>query len=134
VILRTAACAALLPLAAAAVLTSCSGLAAPDSQMPASGPDTDYQQVIANYLRATLKSYQSYESFEISEPRWVDSLRGWSWLTCVRFVDHGRSRLYATFLQSHKIVDGRFAVRTDNCDAQNYAPFGPLNSGLAPIH
>lgn len=131
--LRTAALAALLPLAAV-ILTSCSGFAAPEPQVPATGPDADYERVIADYLRSAFKNFQSYDSFEISEPRWVDSVHGWSWLTCVRFSDHGHSRLFATFLQSHKIVDGRFAVETDRCDTQAYAPFGQLNSGLAPIH
>jgi hypothetical protein len=130
VILRAAACAALLSLATAA----CSGLAASDPQMPADGPDANYPQVIADYLQKMLRSYQSYDTFEISAPRWVDSIHGWSWLVCVRFADHGRNRLYATFLQSHKIVDGRFAVRTDTCDTQTYAPFEALNTGLAPIH
>ena len=118
----------------AATLAACSGLAASNEEAPATGPDPAYQQRIADYLRSTFKDYASYDSFEISEPRWVHAFAGWSWLTCIRFQDRGRSRSYALFMQSAKIVDGRYAVETDACGAQAYTPFSLMTGGLQPLH
>ncbi len=131
--LHGAAIAALL-ICSAAVLAACSGLAASSEEAPAAGPDPAYPQLVANYLRSTFKDYPSYDSFEISYPRWVHAFQGWSWLTCVRFQDRGRSRTYALFLQSGKIIDGRYAVETDGCATQAFAPFGLMTGGLQPLH
>lgn len=117
-----------------AVLAACSGLAASNEEAPATGLDPAYPRIVADYLRSTFKDYASYESFEISEPRWVHALAGWSWITCVRFQDRGRSRTYALFLQSAKVIDGRYAVETDACGAQAYAPFALMTGGLQPLH
>ena len=86
------------------------------------GPDPTYREVVAAHLKRVLKNYASYDSFEISDPRWVHSIKGWTWLTCVRFRDQGRVRSYALFLDGNKIVDDRFAVQTDSCDLQAYYP------------
>jgi hypothetical protein len=59
---------------------------------------------------------------------------GWSWITCVRFQDRGHSRTYALFLQSGKVIEGRYAVETDACGAQAYAPFALMTGGLQPLH
>jgi hypothetical protein len=99
------------------------GLAAGNAEMPVTGPDPSYQGVVATHLRQVLKNYSAYDSFEISDPRWVHSIKGWTWLTCVRFRDQGRVRSYALFLDGNKIVDDRFAVQTDSCDLQTYYPF-----------
>ena len=79
-------------------------------------------------------NYSAYDSFEISDPRWVHSIKGWTWLTCVRFRDQGRVRSYALFLDGNKIVDDRFAVQTDSCDLQAYYPFERMPTGLDPLH
>jgi hypothetical protein len=42
----------------------------------------------------------AFEDFEISGPRWVHPLKGWSWLACVHFTDHGHVRSYALFIQN----------------------------------
>ena len=130
--LRGAAVAALFICSAA--LAACSGLAASNEEVPATSLDPAYPQIVANYLRSTFKDYPSYESFEISEPRWVHALVGWSWITCVRFQDRGHSRTYALFLQSGKVIEGRYAVETDACGAQAYAPFALMTGGLQPLH
>jgi hypothetical protein len=118
----------------AAGVAACSGLAASDEAPPAL-PDPAYQRDVADYFRTQFKDYSSYDSYEISEPRWVHSIHGWSWLTCVRFQDHGRRRNYALYLQSGKIVDGRYAIETDACEAQAYAPFALMTGGgLQPLH
>jgi len=69
-----------------------------------------------------------------SDPRWVHSIKGWTWLTCVRFREQGRVRNYALFLDGNQIVDDRFAVQTDNCDLQTFYPFERMPTGLAPLH
>jgi hypothetical protein len=37
----------------------------------------------------------------------VHSIKGWTWLTCVRFREQGRVRNYALFLDGNQIVDDR---------------------------
>jgi hypothetical protein len=129
---RSAAFAALLLLAAG--LAACSGLAAPNEE-PQSALDPAYPERAAAYLRSQFKEYASYNSYEISDPRWVHSIRGWGWLTCVRFQDKDRRYSYALFLQSGQVVDGRYAVTTDGCDTQVYAPFNQMTGGgLQPLH
>jgi hypothetical protein len=116
-------------------LAGCSGIAASNEELPAPAPDPSYRELVAKHLKAVFKNYSSYEAFEISDPRWVHSMKGWNWLTCVRFQDRGRLRTYSVFLDnSNKVVDDRYAVQTDNCDIQTYYPFGGLYGGLAPLH
>jgi len=134
--MRRGARAALL-LAAAALLgflAGCSGIAATTEDIAATGPDPASREVIAAHLKATFKNYASYDSFEIADPRWVHSIKGWNWLTCVRFQDHGHMRIYALFLNANKIVDDRYAVQTDNCDMQTYFPFERMQGVLEPLH
>jgi hypothetical protein len=135
-LVRRAAWAALL-LAAAGLsgfLVGCSGFAAPTEEVPATGPDLSSREVIASHLKKTFKNYASYDSFEISDPRWVHSMKGWNWLTCIRFQDHGHLRTYAVFLNGDKIVDDRYSVQTDNCDTQTYFPFERMQGGLEPLY
>ena len=122
--LRRAAWVSLWPawLGLSAALSGCAGLAAGNAEMPVTGPDPS-QGVVATHLKQVLKNYSAYDSFEVSDPRWVHSIKGWTWLTCVRFRDQDRVRSYALFLDGNKIVDDRFAVQTDSCDLQTYYPF-----------
>ncbi len=68
------------------------------------------------------------DGLEISEPRWTQSNRGWSWLACVHFQDRGHRRTYAVFFNESDVIDGRYAVQSDGCNAQTYSPFD-LGSG-----
>jgi hypothetical protein len=122
-------------------LEGCGGFAATNEEVPTTGPDLTYRETVANHLKKVLKNLSTYDSFEISDPRWVHSVKGWNWLTCVRFQDRGRLRTYALYLNGDKVVDDRFAVQTDNCDTQTYLPFermggsaGGSGSGLEPLH
>jgi hypothetical protein len=124
------------------IVRSAAALAASNTEVPVAGPDPSYRQVVATYLKQVLKHPSGYDSFEISDPRWVNSINGWTWLTCVRFHESAESgpeqiggenspnyrpqdriHSYALFLDGDKIVDGRFAVQTDSCDLQTYYPF-----------
>jgi hypothetical protein len=134
--LRRAAAALLLPafLALSAALSGCAGLAAGNAEMALSSPDPSYREVVAAHLKRVLKNYASYDDFEISDPRWVHSIKGWTWLTCVRYRDQGRVHSYAVFLDGNKVVDDRVAVLSDDCGLQAYSPFERMPTGLAPLH
>jgi len=102
---------------------------------PPSGPNPTYRDVIAYCFKTTFKNYATYELFEISEPRWVSSIKGWNWLVCVRFVDRGHRRNYALLLNGSTVVDGHYAYQTDNCGSQAYVVFEQMGGlGLPPLH
>jgi hypothetical protein len=129
----------LLPLA----LLGCSGVALTQTDAPASAPDPSaFHKLIGNHLKMSFPDIATYESFEISDAHWVHSVKGWSWLSCVRFQERGHVRTYAVFIQTDKVVDSRYAVTTDGCGEQTYAPFNdrPVNAKpsngieLDPLH
>src|SRR6516165_1104839 len=102
---------------------------------PPSGPNPFYRDIIAYCFKTTFKNYATYELFEISEPRWVSSIKGWNWLVCVRFVDRGHRRNYALLLNGSTVVDGHYAYQTDNCGSQAYVVFEQMGGlGLPPLH
>ena len=102
---------------------------------PPPGPDPSYRNVIASCLKTTFKDYATYELFEISEPRWVSSIKGRNWLVCVRFVDRGHRRNYALLFNDNTVVDGHYAYQTDNCGSQSYVGFEQMGSvGLPALH
>jgi hypothetical protein len=133
--------AALLLLAAVA-LAGCSGLASTSEETPVTGPDPASNKVVANYLNATFKDRALYNAFEISDSRWVHTVKGWNWITCIRFQDHGHPRIYAIFIKANAIIDARYAVQTDGCDTPNYTSFdlmaaassGASPGALEPLH
>ncbi len=126
--LQNAAYAALLLALAAAA--GCSSLAVSTANVPPSGPDPAYDGIVANRVKSSFKDYASYEAFEKSDYRWVHSVGGWSWLTCVRFQDRGHRRTYAVFLREKGIIENRYAVQADGCDTASYVPFD-LTTGAA---
>jgi hypothetical protein len=117
-------------------MPGCSQIVPPDSSQP-NGPQPPYVSLAAKYLQSTLKDVRAYDSFEISPLRWVSTLKGWSWLACVRFQDHGHVRLYAMFFQDDAVSDARYAVETDTCEAQTFTQFdlmsGVLGRPTAPM-
>jgi hypothetical protein len=116
------------------LLPGCAQLARPTEAPPSAEPP--YASLASQYLASVMTDRASYEDFEISGLRWVHSLKGWSWLACVRFTDHGHVRTYALFIQNDTVVDGRYAVETDACSSQTYTPFdvvtGTLGRPTAP--
>jgi len=128
----------LLPLA----LLGCSSVALPQAEVPTSGPDTAaFHKIIADYLKETFKEIGTYDDFEISDARWMHTVKGWTWLHCIRFQDRAHTRTYAVFIQADKVVDSRYAVTTDGCGEQTYVPFDAMpttapSSGieLNPLH
>jgi hypothetical protein len=111
-----------------AAMAGCSQIAMPDSSEPLSQPP--YVSLAAKYLQSNLKDVRAYDGFAISSLRWVSTIKGWSWLACVRFDDHGHNRFYAIFYQDNAISDARYAVATETCEAQSYTPFDLLTGEL----
>lgn len=115
------------------VLFGCSSVSLPREAAPADGPEPAYNALIVTHLKEDLKQYASYRDFEISNFRWVHSVKGWTWLTCIRFQeDKGRPRTYALFIKDRAIVDARFSVEVDRCGTQTYVPFAPMNEASGP--
>jgi hypothetical protein len=115
-------------LLALVILPACTNVAFPKEDRPTSGSDPAYGSLIAGYMKRTFKTVAAPNSFEISPLRWTNSMKGWSWLACVRFQDQGRRRTYAVFIKGSEILDSRYAVRIDACDDQTYSPFN-LDTG-----
>lgn len=115
----------------AAGLAACSGFAAPNEEPPAA-LDLAYRPAAADYLRSQFKDYASYDSYEISEPQWVHSVR--LELPDLRSLPRPRSPAQLRDAIG-KVIDGRYAVGTDGCDTQAYAPFELVTGGgLQPLH
>ena len=71
--------------------------------------------------------------FEISGLRRVDSLKGASWLVCLRTESVPQlPRYYAVFLQKERVVDSRLSVLIDQCEQQTYSPFDWVADAKAP--
>jgi hypothetical protein len=120
------------------VLTSpgCAQIAQPNEAATPPAEQPSYAALAAKYFSETMADRLSFENFEISELRWVHGLKGWSWLACVHFVDHGHLRTYALFMQNNAVIDARYAVQMDTCGSQSYTPFdvvtGVLGRPTAP--
>jgi hypothetical protein len=109
-------------LLALTLLTGCSELFLAVDEAPKS-ETADYRQVVATAFKTAFRDYISYDGFEISAPRMVHSMNGMNWLTCVRFGVQGERRTYVFFIRNDQVVTARYNVQTDECGAQNYAPF-----------
>jgi hypothetical protein len=115
-------------LAASIMLAQCAAVPVENATQPA--PPATYGLLIANQLK-TFKGFADYSSFAISGLRWIDTATGWSWLACVRYLDHGRQRYYSFFIKDAAVVNSRYDVRTDQCPAQQYAPFDVATGTVA---
>ena len=108
--------------ALAIMLAQCSSVPARENPTEPAAP-ANYGKVIADALKK-FKDFSSYSNFQISNLRWVDEATiGWSWLICVRYDDRGITRFYSFFLESDKVANARYDVRTDRCPTQQYVPF-----------
>ena len=112
---------------------SVSGLL-PDWTSPeVAGPEPAYRFIVANGLAGIVGNPGSAGTFEISGLRRVDSLKGASWLACIKAQNFPqRPRHYAVFLQRERIVDSRLSVVTDQCEIQTYLPFDWVADANAP--
>lgn len=114
------------PLAASIALAQCSTV--PPDVASAPMPPANYAALVANNLK-TFKGFADYTDFQISALRWVHVATGWSWLTCVRYLDHGKQRYYSYFISGNS-VDGRYDVRADRCRTQQYTPLNVTTGAI----
>ncbi len=117
--------------AAAGVLANCSPVTFEIPAQPV--PPANYGQIVAMALKP-YPDFVGYANFEISAPRWVHTETGWNWLSCLRFQDHGRRRIYSFFINNGVVVDARYDTITDRCGAQQYQPFDRISGMIgAPM-
>jgi hypothetical protein len=114
------------------LLAGCSSLAGPQDGAASAPLNADYRGMIAAHLRSAFTKSPPAGPAEISTPRWVLANKGWSWQVCVRFQDRGHQRTYALFFKGSEILDERYAVLTDACDAQSYSEFDLGTSSMRP--
>jgi hypothetical protein len=107
--------------------SGCAELARPGETAAPPPEQPLYGTLAAKYLASVMRDRPAFEGFEISGLRWVHSLKGWSWLACLHFVDRGHLRTYALFIQNDAVVDGRYAVQSVSCGSQSYTPFDVVN-------
>lgn len=114
-------------LAASTMLAHCSAIAPDDTTQPA--PPSNYGALVSGALKG-FNGFADYSDLQISALRWVHAATGWNWLTCVRYLDHGRQRFYAFFISGNAVVNARYDVRTDRCAAQQYTPFNAATGAV----
>jgi len=90
------------------------------------GPEPpSYRFLIAIKLKEIVGDPTKLGVIEISSPARVNSLRGASWMVCIK-ADNGPlllPRYYAIFFQRAQIADSRLSVLIDQCELQSYTPF-----------
>jgi hypothetical protein len=119
-------------LAALVVVQGCSSVALPgEAAPPPAGVDPAYTKLVATYMKTNFKELSPYDPAEISTPRWVESEKGWTWFTCVHFIDHGHRHTYSLFFNQTTVVDSRYSVLADGCSKQTYSPLD-IASGVRP--
>jgi hypothetical protein len=106
----------------------------PDWSSPdVAGPEPAYRFIIANSIGGIVGSAAPAGTFEISALRRVDSLKGPSWLVCIRTQNFPQlPHHYAVFLQNERVVNSRLSVLIDQCEMQTYLPFDWVAEANAP--
>jgi hypothetical protein len=110
-----------------------SGLLPDWTSTDVAGPEPAYRFVIANGLAAIVGDPAKAGTFQISGARRVDSLKGASWVVCIKTQNFPLlPRYYAVFLQREHVVDSRLSVLIDRCELQSYSPFDWIADANAP--
>jgi hypothetical protein len=112
-----------------AATAACSPLLRPIDEMASAAPP-DYGVAVARHIRKVFTTLPPANTFEISAVRWLHAQGGWSWLACVRFQDRDHQRTYSVFIDGGAVIDARYSVRSDGCDAQAYSPFDPMSGTI----
>lgn len=85
--------------------------------------EPDYRAIVARSIGSIVGDPTKLGMFEISSARRSDSFKGPAWLVCLKTTASEQSKYHAAFIQNEKVVDSRFAVTMDQCEAQPYTGF-----------
>ncbi len=97
------------------------------------GPEPAYRFIIANALQPIVGDPAKAGALEISSARRIDSLKGASWVVCIKAYKVALlPQYYAVFFQGGRIVDNRLSVLIDQCELQSYAAFNWAADANAP--
>ncbi len=103
---------------------SVSGLLPDWTSADTAGPQPAYRFIIANRLGDVVGAPSLAGALEISGVRRIDSLKGASWVTCIKVQKFPLPpRYYAVFIQRDQLVDSRLSVVIDQCELQSFTPF-----------
>jgi hypothetical protein len=88
------------------------------------GPEPQYRFLIAGRIKSIVGDPAGLE-MQISTVRRVDSLKGASWLACIKAQPFALAlpHYYAVYIQQERIVESRLSVLLDQCEIQTYTPF-----------
>jgi hypothetical protein len=104
------------------VLTGCSDITSAVDASAVTEGTANYRPLILAKFKEGFKDFATFTSFEMSDPRFVHSMIGPVWLTCVRFETQKQRRYYVFSIQNNQIVGSRYEVQTDECGKQSYMP------------
>jgi hypothetical protein len=98
------------------------------------GPEPAYRFMIANRIKEIVGDPNSAGALEISDAWRVDSVKGASWLVCIRAQRFPQlPRYYAVFFQRGQMIDSRLSVLIDQCEMQTFVPFDwAVDAGNVP--
>jgi hypothetical protein len=103
---------------------SISGLLPDWTSADVAGPEPAARFLIANKLKDIVGDPASAGTFEISAAKRVDSIKGASWVACLKVQKFPLlPHYYAVFIQSSRVADSRSSVLIDQCELQSFTPF-----------
>ncbi len=112
---------------------SVSGLLPDWTSTDVAGPEPAYRFIIANALQPIVGDPAKAGTLEISSARRIDSLKGASWVVCIKAQKFALlPQYYAVFFQGGRIVDNRLSVLIDQCELQSYTAFDWAADANAP--
>jgi hypothetical protein len=98
------------------------------------GPEPpSYRFLVAIKLKEITGDPTKLGPLEISPPTRMNSLRGASWMVCLKSQNGLLPRYYAVFFQRAQIADSRLSVLIDQCELQSYAPFDWVAEASSPV-
>jgi hypothetical protein len=85
--------------------------------------EPNYRAIVAASIGSIVGNPNNIGGTEISGARRTDSFKGPAWLVCLKSDVYRIPKYHAAFIQNDRLVDSRFAVTLDQCEAQPYTPF-----------
>jgi hypothetical protein len=85
--------------------------------------EPDYRAIVAAGIGAIVGDPNKVGATEISGARRTEAFKGPAWLVCLKSSAYQQPKYHAAFIQNDKLIDSRFAVTIDQCEAQSYTPF-----------